>query len=130
MKMESRDKDIWYGLFAGISDETLPPDFNERVMQKIREEAASREKKHRYMEIFGYVSGITATLVACVLVFYYLDIPFEFPKLDISEWSFLKPDYTLFKSQSFLSSVYIGAIALFLLIVDSTIRKHIGKKQK
>ena len=133
--MEMNDKDPLQPLFAGMSDEPLPLDFNPKVMVKIRREAVLQEKKRKYREIFGYVSGFVAMIAVCVFVFYYYDISFEFlqwelPKFELQSWSFPKPDFELFRSQSFLLSLYIGVAALFLLIVDSTIRRKIEKNKK
>ena len=130
-----KDKDPFYQLFAGMSDEPLPHDFNRKVMRKVRQEAVLQENKRKYLEISGYVSGFVAMIVACVLVFYYYDISFEFPrweipKFELQSWSFPKPDLELFRSPSFFLSLYIGVAALFLLIVDSTIRRKIEKNKK
>jgi hypothetical protein len=138
--MEMKDKDPLRPLFAGMSDEPLPLDFNAKVMNKVRQEAVLQEKRHKRMEIFGYVSGAVAMIAVCVLVFYYYDISFELPRLEFPRWnfptfeqylrSFPKPDFELFRSPSFLFSLYIGIAALFLLIVDSTIRRKIEKNKK
>ena len=129
MNMESKNNDLWHNLFAGVHDEELPFNFNEKVMLKIQKEVALRDKKRKYLEIFGYASGIVAMLVVCVFVFSYFEISFELPAFNLSAWTFPMPDYELFKSQSFLFSVYIGSIALFLLIVDSSIRRTIEKNR-
>ena len=130
-----KDKDPLRPLFAGMSDEPLPLDFNRKVMNIVRQEAVLQEKKRKYPEIFGYISGVVAMVAVCVFVFYYYDISFElprweFPKFELHNWSFPKPDFELFRSQSFLLSMYTGVAALFLLIVDSTIRRKIEKNKK
>ena len=128
--MEPKDKDILHHLFAGMTDETLPYDFNVKVMRKVHEEAAIREKKRKYGEFLGFASAIVAMAVVAVLMFYYFDISIEWPNLELPTWSFPKPDYELLKSQSFHLSLFIGITALFLLIVDSTIRRSIEKRNK
>jgi len=130
-----KDKDPLYRLFVEMPDELLPLDFDTKVMKKIRQEAVLREKRRKYGEILGYASGVVAMIAACVFVFYYYDISFElprweFPKFELHNWSFPKPDFELFRSQSFLLSMYTGVAALFLLIVDSTIRRKIEKNKK
>ncbi|MDR2913660.1 MAG: hypothetical protein LBV74_02310 [Tannerella sp.] len=127
--MKPKNKDILHDLFAGIPDEVLPFGFNEKAMLKIQKEAEIREKRHRYLEIFGYVSGIVVMLAVCVFVLHSMGISFELPKIEIElhTWSFPKPDFNIFRSQSFVLSVYVGVLALFLLIIDSIIRRHIEK---
>jgi len=128
--MESNDKDIFRQLFAGMPDEVLSMDFNEKVMRKVRVEAALREKKRKYLEVFGYITMGIVMMAVGALILYYFDISIVLPSLDLRNWSFPKPDYELFTSQSFLFSVYIGVLALFLLIIDSTIRRYIEKNKK
>ena len=127
--MESKDKDLLQNLFVGIPDEALPIDLNEKVMFKVRKEAALCVQKRKYLELTGYASGIVAMLAVCVFVFSYFEIAIELPKFDFFARSFSTIDYEFFKSQPFLFSVYIGCITLFLLIVDSKIRLNIEKKR-
>ena len=125
--METKNKDILHGLFSGMPDEPLPFDFNEKVMARIRRESLVREKRNKRWEIFGYISGAVAMIAACVYVLYSMEVSFEFPEIKLSAWAFPKPDYSIFTSQSFKFSVYIGILALFLIIIDSVIRRHIEK---
>lgn len=125
--MKLKDKDIMHELFASIPDESLPFNLNEKVMVKIQQEALFRRKRNRRREIFGYASGVVAMLALCVLILYYIGVPFEMPKLESHAWAFPKPDYGVFRSQSFILSVYVGILALFLLVADSLIRHHIEK---
>ena len=128
--MEPKDNDILNKMFAGMSDEMLPIDFNEKIMQKVYEKAVLFEKKQKYRELLVSVLGIVAVTVVSVFVFYYFDLSIEFPKLELSTWLFQKPNFGLFKSQSFHFSLFIGIAALFLLIVDSTVRHTIEKRNK
>ena len=125
--MEPKENDRWRNLFAGMPDEALPLDFNEKVMVRIEKEATLREKKRRYWEIFGYASGFAAMLTTCVIAFYYFDISLQITEIESFAWSFPELDLDLFTSPSFTLSFKIGALALFLLITDSTIRRHIKK---
>jgi len=134
-----KDRDFLYQCFASMPDEALPADFNEKVMRKVMAEAASLEKKRKRREFFGYASGIVAMLAVCVFAFSYFDLSIELPKFfdapielqkfSLPVWSFPKPDYGLFISPSFHFSLLIGSAALFLLIVDSTIRRNIEKSR-
>ena len=126
--MEPKDNDILHQLFAGMTDEALPYGFNAKVMRKVHEAAAIREKKRKYLEFFGYAMGFVAMAVVAVLIFFYFDISIELPRLELPSWSFPKPDYELLKSQSFHFSLFVGTAALFLLIVDSSIRRAIEKR--
>ena len=126
--METNENDRWRQLFAGMPDEALPLDFNEKVMVRIEMEAVLREKKRRYWEILGYASGFAAMLITCVVAFFYFDVSFQMPEKEPFMWSFPRLDPDLLTSPSFALSFKIGALALFLLIIDSTIRRHIGRK--
>ena len=134
MIMETTDKDIMRELFAGMTDEPLPFDFNEKVMARIQFEALSREKRNKRLEIFAYISGTVAMIVVCVVLLYNMGVSFVLPEINWSAWTFPKPDistpkldYSLFTSESFKFSVYIGMLCLILIIIDSLIRRHIGK---
>lgn len=125
--MKPKDKDRMREWFADMPDETLPFDFNEKLMVRIEREATVREKRNKRWAIFGYTSGAVAMLTVCVAVLYYMGISFEWPAIEPRTWTFPKADYDIFGSQSFLFSVYVGMLALFLLILDSVIRHRIGK---
>jgi hypothetical protein len=128
--LEPNEKDIMRGLFAGMPDEQLPPEFNAKVMHRIRREALRRRKRNRCWEIFGYASAAVFMTAVCIFIFYRMGITFKMPEMDLRVWSFPRPDFGIFKSRSFFFSLYIGILALFLLIVDSVIRRHAGKKHK
>jgi hypothetical protein len=66
-------------------------------------------------------------LSVCAVLLYFLGVSFELPDLELHTRSFPRPDPEIFRSDSFVMSVYIGTLALFLLIADSTIRRHIEK---
>ena len=132
--MELKDKDILHGLFSGMTDDPLPFDFNEKVMARIRHEATMREKRKKRLEIFGYISGAVASIAVCVIILYCTGFSFRLPEVNWPEWSSLKTelsfrkiDYSIFSSQSFKFSVYIGTLGLILIILDSLIRRHIEK---
>ena len=132
--MEQKEKDILHGLFSGMTDEPLPFDFNEKAMARIRREAMMREKRKKGLEIFGYVSGVVASIAVCVIILYSTGFSFQFPEIKWPEWASLRPefsfrkiDYSIFSSQPFKFSVFIGTLGLILIIIDSLIRRHIGK---
>ncbi|MDR1722925.1 MAG: hypothetical protein LBR84_03170 [Tannerella sp.] len=130
------NKDKLRELFAALPDDRPPYGFLENVMERIRHEELLRLRHNRIMEILGYISGIAAMLIICISAFYFYDIPFDIPQINIPEWlypnswSFPKPELELIRSQSFRVSAYIGGIALFLLAIDSTIRHHIGNPKR
>lgn len=128
--MKTNEKDLMRSLFSKMQEERLPVNFHENVMRKVQKEALLREKRNRRWEIFGYVAGAAAMLSVCVVLLHFLGISFEIPELEVSAWTFPKPDFELFRSPSFIMSVYVGALALFLLIADSTIRRHIEKAKR
>jgi hypothetical protein len=113
-----------------MPDERLPLNFNENVMCRIRKEVLRRERRNRRWEIFGYVSATLLMAAVCVFILYCTGVTFEIPEIEPRTWSFPRSDFSMFKSQSFIVSLYVGILASFLLIVDSTIRRHIEKKHK
>ena len=113
-------------LFAGLSDESLPLGFDEKVMSRIHHEASLRVKRNKRLEIFAYVSGGVAMITIWVLLLYYRGVSFELPQINLSMPTFTKPEFN-FNTGTFGISMYIGALSLFLLIIDSTIRRRIEK---
>ena len=127
--METENKDMMRELFAGLSDESLPFRFDEKVMKRIHREALLREKRNKHLEIFAYISGGAVMIAVCVLILYYRGASFEFPQINLLMPTFTKPEFD-FDSRSLGISMYIGALALFLLIIDSTIRRRIEKTKR
>ena len=120
------NKDMLRELFAGMPDESLPVGFDEKVMSRIHREASLREKRNKRLEVFSYISGGAAMIAVCVLILLYMGVSFELPQINLTTPTFAKPEFN-FDSGSFGISMYIGTLALFLLIIDSTIRRHIEK---
>ena len=127
METKDKDNDRWRDLFSAIPEDVLPLNFHVKVMHAIRKKAVLRERRRRFWEICGYASGIAAMLLACVIIFYCFDIPFNLPKIELSAWSFPKLNFEVFETPSFGFSLQIGLSAMFLLITDSLIRRHIEK---
>jgi len=125
--MKPNDKDMMREWLSSIPDEALPFHFNEKVMTRISREVVLRENRNKRWAIFGYISGAVAMVAVCVLILYSMGVSFDIPSIEPRAWVFPKPDYTIFHSQSFWFSLYVGILALFLLVVDSLIRHHIGK---
>jgi hypothetical protein len=113
-----------------MPDERLPLNFNEKIMRMIHKEALRRERRNRYWEIFGYTSAVLLMAAVCIFILYRMGVTFEIPDIEPRTWSFPRPDFSVFKSRSFILNLYVGILALFLLIVDSTIRRYIEKKHK
>lgn len=124
------EKDIIRELFSGMPDERLSLNFNENVMRRIHKEALRRERRNRCWEILGYASATLLMAAVCMFVLYRTGMTFEILEIKPGAWSFSCPDFSMFKSRSFIFSLYVGILALFLLIVDSLIRRHIEKKHK
>lgn len=137
--MQIKDKDIMREWFADMPDESLPSRFQEKIMEKVRQEALLREKRHKRWGIFGYVSGVAVMIGVCVSILYSLGMTydiseissftksFDMPEIAWPKWDYLQPDSSVFHSHSFLLSVFVGILALFLLFADSLIRRHIEK---
>jgi hypothetical protein len=128
--MRLNEIDKMRDLFAELPDELLPSLFNEKVMAKVHFESSRRAKRNKRWEIFGYITGGLAMITVCILILASMGVSFEIPSLELIAWSFPKLDLTVFKSQSFLGSLYVGMLALILLISDSIIRRHIAKHKK
>ena len=135
METKDKDNDRWRDLFSAIPEDVLPLNFHVKVMHAIRKKAVLRERRRRFWEICGYASGIVAMVIVCAITFYYFDISFNLPKIELSAWSFPqfdtwsfpKPDFEVFGSPSFGFSLWLSISAMFLLIADSLIRRHIEK---
>jgi hypothetical protein len=128
--MKKSVDEYWRGLFADMPDETLPCDFNEKVMSRVQKEVALREKKRRFYELCGYIAGGMATFAVCILIFALYDIPFELPEIVFPVFEFPKFDPEIFTSPSFTLSLQVGVIALLLLIIESTIRRFMSYRRK
>jgi len=143
--MKPNERDRMRDWFAELPDEPAPLHLNEKVMEKVRQEAAARAKRNKRWEIFAYISGGVAMMGVCVWILASMGVDFkmltfnwpsfELPALDLSILkqpfqSFPKPDFSIFKSSSFLGSLYIGLLVLFLLISDSLIRRRIARHKK
>ena len=127
--METENKDIMRELFAGLPDESLPFRFDDKVMERIHREASLRVKRNKRLEVLGYVSGGAAMIAICIFIQYYMGVSFELPKINLSMPTFTKPEFS-FDLNSFGLSLYIGIIALFLLIIDSTVRRRLEKTKE
>jgi hypothetical protein len=114
MNKEAEKKDSLKELFNRTPVEELPVDFREKVMQRIYTEAAKTKKRN---ERFGLLLVITASLFIIVLAvgsLIYLDLP--------------KTEWLLRDLPSMPFYLYIGALALLLLLGDYKLRKSYGKR--
>ncbi|MDR0686003.1 MAG: hypothetical protein LBF79_00870 [Dysgonamonadaceae bacterium] len=126
--MKTNEKDILRSLFPKMQNEPLPVNFHEKVMRKVQKKALMRAKRKKW-EIFGYTSGAVAMLSCCAVLLYLTGIPLKIPNLETYTWAILNPNLAIFRSNAFIISIYIGALALLLLIVDSTIRRYMENKR-
>ena len=133
--METENNGLMRKLFSEISNESLPFDFNEKVMMKVHKKALLQKRRHNFFEIFGYLFSAIAMMGVCAYVLYTMGVTFQFPTFqfpafEIPSWSFFEFDFSLFQSQSFWFSLYAGTVMLFLLIIDSIIRHYIEKTKR
>lgn len=118
MTQESPKADYLKGLFSQLPQTKLPGTFRSDLMRKIQFEAA---RQHRREERLSLIAIILASLVmiaeaTCSLI--YLEIPAVRLPAVVHDGSF--PFY-----------IYIGTLALLLLLADHLIRKALrGKKGK
>ena len=127
-KMETKNDDRWRTLFTAMPEETLPTDFQAKVMDKIQAKAAFRKKMSRFWEICGVTSGIAVMLTTCVIVIINMDISFKLPEIQPLVWTFPTLNFDFFTSPSFRISLQIGVMALLLLIADSIFRTSKRKR--
>ncbi|MDR1403554.1 MAG: hypothetical protein LBJ60_07645 [Tannerellaceae bacterium] len=108
-------KDFLEDLFSGTPQEELPVDFQKNVMRQVYAESVKMKKRN---ERFGLLSVIAASLLLLALaatsILYLVDLP------EI-EWRL--PDLL---SMPFY--LYIGALALLLLLGDYKLRKFYEKR--
>jgi hypothetical protein len=125
--MKTEDKDVMRNLFAQLHDEQLPRDFNLKVMEKIRLEAARKERMAGLQAVIGYVLCGAIMIAACIFACRYTGFSPELPDMQSLLRPFEQPDFEALKSPSFLFSLYIGGLALLLLVADSLLRRHYRK---
>jgi hypothetical protein len=116
-----------YDMFSEIPDESLPNRFNEKLMLKINKEAIRHKRKMQIRSFTGYASIVVFMLLTAAGLFLYFGFSFEIPEIKIENIAFSKPSINSFKNTGFHLSLYIGTLALSLLIFDSIIRRHIKK---
>ncbi|MDR1814143.1 MAG: hypothetical protein LBR18_04770 [Tannerella sp.] len=126
------DNEMLRQLFVAMPDEQLSEGFNDRVMEKVRRKALLHAKLCKIRECACYSLGAAAMIAVCVFVLKYLEIEIPFPDMSLSAISFPKLSLTglkteIFHSPSWHISFFTMLIALFLLVIDSTIRRHIKK---
>jgi hypothetical protein len=125
--MKTEDKDIMRKLFAQLPDEQLPPAFNSSIMKEIRLNAAGKERISKMKNILGYVFCGAIMITVCVFALRYTVFPVEFPDWQSCLQLFEKPDFEALKSPSFLFSLYIGMLALLLLVAETLLRRRYHK---
>ncbi|MDR0750814.1 MAG: hypothetical protein LBF62_14755 [Tannerellaceae bacterium] len=112
MNKEEEREDILKDLFNRMPREEVPADFRQEVMQQIYAESVRIKKRN---ERFGLLSVIAASLLILALAaasIIYLGLP------EI-EWTSL-PSIPFY--------LYIGALALLLLLGDYKLRESYKKK--
>jgi hypothetical protein len=93
-------------------------------MKEIRLEAAKKKQVAKIRNILGYVFCGAIMITVCVFALGYTVFPVEFPDWQSCLQLFEKPDFEALKSPSFLFSLYIGMLALLLLVTDTLLRRR------
>ena len=117
MTQESPKTDYLKGLFSQLPQTKLPGTFRSDLMRKIQFEAARQHRREEHLSLI-------ATILASLLLYYWQEKPVDEIGYRLSVF---QPSYTMARSLS----IYIGTLALLLLLADHLIRKALrGKKGK
>ena len=107
-------------LFKEISLEVPSEKFAENLMKKIEKEAIKKKRKMRWLTIGQVAAGIIGILSVPGLTFYFCNLFIPESSLSFSNmYVYIDPKLIL-----------IGCSILFLLIMDTLIRKHMHHSNK
>jgi polyferredoxin len=108
------ERDILKTVFDRMPEEALPQTFIPDMMQQIRKEAVRIRKRDERLRIVALVAASLAIVGLAAAALLYTGIPqmkIEFPRITIP------PSY-----------IFIGILALVLLLADSLFRQNYYKK--
>ena len=101
-------------LFSRIPEEELPASFRSNVMRQIMLESVKAKKRNERFSLLAVILASLIMISLAVASFIYMEIPqISLPVLDTSALVFY---------------LYIGAIALILLLADYQLRNMLHKK--
>jgi hypothetical protein len=109
----------WKDLFSQLPEEKPSELFRSHMMEKIRREAACAHRRNERMAWAAVSFASVVLIVIAVATFIFM----KTPKITIDF-----PSFALLRFSTLPLYLFIGAIALFLLILDNQIRKNYRKR--
>ena len=108
-------------LFAKLPEEELPPHFQQKVMEGI----LRQEKTQNLRKLWIIWSSVS---LSCIAIIAMVALLFSYLSIDLG--GYFKEIFTLpeIHLESWTPYIFIGGIALVLLITDSYLRKLFYKK--
>lgn len=126
--MKEQENDKLRGLFQEMELDTLPQEFEMRLMQQIHQVEAKNVKnrvlKNQIINILAIVGGIVAMIAIPLVIFYFItgNIGIQLPKIEV--------DYSLLKLKNVNPlAIFLPTTILVLLMADTLIRKHLTDKK-
>ena len=106
--MNQNEQDILKPIFSRMSEETLPPTFQPKMMERINKEALHMAKRNQQLQILSLIAASMMMIGLAVAAFVYLDLPqfyTRIPRISIP------PSYVAF-----------GCLVFVLLVADHLFR--------
>lgn len=130
--MDENDKNI-RDLFAGLSDESVPFNFEEKIQRKIKNKLARRNELR---ELWFQISIAAVAALVISAVFYYLNI--KYFKIDIESIKYLTAGSvslsgkvkSMFSGNESLLWIIIGLNVVLLIFAERIISEKLSKKEK
>lgn len=130
--MDENDKNI-RDFFAGLSDESVPFNFEEKIQRKIKNKLARRNELR---ELWFQISIAAVAALVISAVFYYLNI--KYFKIDIESIKYLTAGSvslsgkvkSMFSGNESLLWIIIGLNVVLLIFAERIISEKLSKKEK
>ena len=121
-KSDGKNEDRWKDLFRKLPAEQLPEGFRGHLMERVRKEALRMQRRKERVGLFAVILGALCMLMVGLAGIY---VFIEYTNTEAVPIDFGMTGYVV----SFLNStygsffVYIGGLALLLLMADAWFRK-------
>jgi hypothetical protein len=122
--MNIEEKDKLKSLFQEMKIDTPPPDFENKLMQRIHMVAAKKSRIQSVKSIVAIASGIIGMLGIPIFIFQYLGLSFKTEIRDAGAALSLNmpPDLNPF-------AISVACVGVLLFISDTLIRRRIQQKK-
>lgn len=129
--MDENDKNI-KELFAGLSDESVPFNFEDKIQRKIENKLAKRKEVR---ELWFQVSFAAVTALVISAVFYYLNV--KYFKIDLDSIKYLTAGgislsgkvKSMFSGNESLLWIIIGLNVVLLIFAERIISEKLSQKE-